>query len=71
MTISVYCLFEKETIAQMGGNAGGCISAAMANDTWQPVSQEYKLGYVESEDLIECPHCSGPLGFHIDWRDIR
>lgn len=66
MTISVYCVFEGKTIAQMDDDPWGDISAAVANDTWRPVSQEYELGRIEPMDLIECPHCHGPLSFHVD-----
>ena len=64
MTISVYCLAEEKTIAWMDGNVMYDLSAAMVNDTWRPVSQGYKMGYVEPEDVILCPRCGGPLTFH-------
>lgn len=64
MTIPVYCLAEEKTIAWMDGNVMYDLSAAMVNDTWQPTSQEYEMGYVEPEDVILCPCCGGRLTFH-------
>lgn len=62
MRAAAYCLFEEKTIAHMA--AADDITAAAANETWRPIAPEYELGYVESMDPIQCPHCGGPLSFH-------
>jgi hypothetical protein len=66
MGIDVYCRLEDKTIAYMDVEVPepGSITAAMINQAWEPVADEYQWKKpAEPGDKACCPHCGGPLSF--------
>jgi hypothetical protein len=66
MEVEVLCQLEGKTIAHMDVEVPepGAITAAMINEAWEPVADEYQWeGLAEPGDQACCPHCGGVLFF--------